>query len=249
MPVLNFKGKSSVYSNHLGVPFHALEINEKKSLPPLASPGNLTTQSALSSPGNKQGAKRTPSLNDNLIIHGDNLHALKALLPRYAGKIKCIYIDPPYNTGNEGWKYNDNMKAPFIKEWLGKVIGVDDLEKHDKWLCMMWPRLQLLKELLSDDGIIFVSIDDNECFRLMTIMEEIFEEQNFVAQITAQTNPRGRSLRQDIARTHEYILVFSKNIEKAQLKEIPKKQKTLSEYKKKDNKGTYRLMRLMNGAT
>ena len=237
MPVLNFKGKSSVYSHHWGVPFRALKIDEKKSLPPPAG-----------QPG-KQGAQRSPIIDDNLIIHGDNLHALKALLPRYAEKVKCIYIDPPYNTGNENWKYNDNVNSPFIKEWLTQNgIGTDDLERHDKWLCMMWPRLHLLKELLAEDGVIFVSIDDNEQHHLRMIMKEIFGEKNFIAQITAQTNPRGRSLRQDIARTHEYILIFSKNIEQAQLKEIPKKHKTLLEYKKKDKRGTYRLMRLMNGA-
>ncbi len=237
MPVLNFKGKSSVYSHHLGVPFRSLEIDEKKSLsPPAGQAGQKSAQRMLSLD------------DDNLIIHGDNLHALKALLPRYAGKVKCIYIDPPYNTGNEGWKYNDNVNSPFITEWLNKEIGVEDLERHDKWLCMMWPRLYLLKELLSDDGVIFISIDDNEQHHLRMIMDEIFGEENYIAQITAQTNPRGRSLRQDIARTHEYILVFSKNIERASLKEIPKKEKTLSEYKKKDKRGVYRLMRLMNGA-
>ena len=89
--------------------------------------------------------------DDNLIIHGDNLHVLKALLPRYAGKVKCIYIDPPYNTGNEGWAYNDNVNSPLMREWLKANSPVDgeDLERHDKWLCMMWPRLHLLKELLS----------------------------------------------------------------------------------------------------
>ncbi len=232
MPVLNFKGKSAVYSHHLGVPFRSLEMDEKKSL---INPS-------------KNGKQENPSLDDNLVIHGDNLHVLKALLPKYAGKVKCIYIDPPYNTGNESWKYNDNVNSPVIKEWLGKVVGTDDLEKHDKWLCMMWPRLQLFKELLSDDGVIFVSIDDNEAHNLRIIMNEIFEQQNLIAQITAQTNPRGRSLRQDIARTHEYILVFSKNIEKTGVKEIPKPQKTLSEYKRKDKQGIYRPMRLMNGA-
>ncbi len=226
MPALNFKGKHSVYSYHLGVPFCPMKMDGKKSLP-------------------KQSK---PSLDDNLIVHGDNLLALKALLPRYAGKIKCVYIDPPYNTGNENWKYNDNVNSPMITEWLGKVVGVDDLEKHDKWLCMMWPRLQLLKELLAEDGVIFISIDDNEVANLKHVMDEIFGEENYIAQITAQTNPRGRSLRQDIARTHEYILVFAKNMERVRLKEIPKKQETLSEYKKKDSKGTYRLMRLMNGA-
>ncbi len=239
MPFLDFKGKSVIYSHHLRVPFRALKADAKKSLPPAAAAGR----------GKPRGKAPAPGLDGNLIIHGDNLHALKALLPRYSGKVKCVYIDPPYNTGNEGWKYSDNARSPIIKEWLRQNgIGADDLERHDKWLCMMWPRLQLLRELLSDDGVIFVSIDDNECFRLMAIMEEIFGEENFIAQITAQTNPRGRSLRQDIARTHEYILVFSKNIERAVIKEIPKKEKTLLEYKKKDKKGSYRPMRLMNGA-
>ena len=120
------------------------------------------------------------SLDDNLIIHGDNLEALKALLPRYAGKVDVIYIDPPYNTGNEGWAYNDNVNSPLMKEWLHKVVDKDDLERHDKWLCMMWPRLQLLCELLSEDGSIWVSCNDIEGARLKVVMDEIFGEQNFV---------------------------------------------------------------------
>jgi adenine-specific DNA-methyltransferase len=103
------------------------------------------------------GGKKA-SLDDNLVIHGDNLEALKALLPRYAGKVDVIYIDPPYNTGNEGWAYNDNVNSPLMKEWFGKVVDQDDLERHDKWLCMMWPRLTLLKELLSPRGVLFISI-------------------------------------------------------------------------------------------
>jgi adenine specific DNA methylase Mod len=97
-------------------------------------------------------------------VEGDNLHALKALLPRYAGKVKCIYIDPPYNTGNEGWVYNDNVNAPEILRWLGQTVGkeAEDLSRHDKWLCMMHPRLVLLKQFLSEDGAIFVCLDDNE---------------------------------------------------------------------------------------
>lgn len=135
MPTLDFKGKQFVYAHHLTVPFRQLNVDAKKSLL-------------------KDGKA---SLDDNLIIHGDNLHALKALLPKYAGKVKCIYIDPPYNTGEEGWCYNDNVNAPLIKEWVkdsANPVDKDDLERHDKWLCMMWSRLQLLKELLSDDGSI-----------------------------------------------------------------------------------------------
>lgn len=198
MPVLDFKGKSVIYSHHLRVPFRSLEIDEKKSI----------------SKKSKNGKTEKPSLDDNLIIHGDNLHALKALLPRYSGKVKCIYIDPPYNTGNEGWKYNDKVNSPIIKEWLKQNgIGTDDLERHDKWLCMMWPRLQLLKELLSDDGVIFVSIDSNEQFRLMAIMEEIFGIDNFISDFII-VRAEGGGLAKQVIKGHDYVLVYSKNISK-----------------------------------
>ncbi len=152
MPTLEFKGKQHIYAHHLTVPYRPLEIDITKSLyinyPP---PPRLNSAKTIPA---------SPS-DDNLIIHGDNLHALKALLPRYANRIKCIYIDPPYNTGNEGWVYNDNVNSSLMKQWFTENAPVDneDLEKHDKWLCMMWPRLQLLKELLADDGVIFISID------------------------------------------------------------------------------------------
>ena len=197
MPVLDFKGKSIIYSHHLGVPFRDLKIDEKKSF-------------ALK---DKKGKKQKPSLDDNLIIHGDNLHALKALLPLHAGKIKCIYIDPPYNIGNENWKYNDNVNSPMFQEWLKQNgIDKDDLERHDKWLCMMWPRLQLLKELLSDDGVIFISIDDNEQSSLKSILDEIFGEDNFLTQIIVKSNPGGRDYG-GVALTHDYVLAYSKKLE------------------------------------
>ena len=104
--------------------------------------------------------------SENKIIHGDNLEVLKSLLPRYENQIKCIYIDPPYNTGNEGWIYNDNVNDPQIKKWLGEVVGKEgeDFSRHDKWLCMMYPRLRLMQKLLSDDGAIFISIDHVSIF-------------------------------------------------------------------------------------
>ena len=139
MPTLNFKGKAVIETYHHTVPHHRLEFDPKLSLLP-------------------KGTK--PSLDGNLIIEGDNLLALKALLPTHAGKIKCVYIDPPYNTGNEGWVYNDNLTQPQFKEWIGKTVGKEgeDATRHDKWCCMMYPRLQLLKELLRDDGVIVISI-------------------------------------------------------------------------------------------
>ena len=150
MATLNFKGKTFVQNHHLTVKYHQLVPKKDTSLTDKVS------------------------LQDNLIIHGDNLKALKALLPNYAGKVKCIYIDPPYNTGNEKWVYNDNVNSPMMQDWLGKVVDREDLTRHDKWLCMMMPRLKLLRELLREDGVIFVSIDDNEVHHLRMLMDEVF---------------------------------------------------------------------------
>ncbi len=192
MPTLDFKGKSEIHSHHLEVPFCDLRIDQKKSFV-----------------NGKSKSKWTPSLDDHLIIHGDNLYALKALLPQYAGQVKCIYIDPPYNTGNENWVFNDNVNSPLMREWLHKTIDSDDLERHDKWLCMMWPRLHLLKELLSEDGVIFVSIDSNEQGRLMTIMDEIFKD--FVCLFTWVRKKKGSFLSSEIRKMTEFILCYKKN--------------------------------------
>lgn len=190
MPTLDFKGKPFVYSHHLSVPYRELKVDPKKSFP---------------------GGKKA-SLDGNLIIHGDNLEALKALLPRYAGKVDVIYIDPPYNTGNEGWAYNDNVNSPLMKEWLGKVVDRDDLERHDKWLCMMWPRLMLLQELLSPDGVMFISINSIEKDSLGTILKEIFKDtflSEFVWRSRQNKDNRNKS---GISEDHEYILVVGAEI-------------------------------------
>ena len=171
MATLEFKGKRNVYAHHLTVPFRPLIPDPVKSLGPWDGEGNL-------------------------IIQGDNLHALKALLPRYAGRINCVYIDPPYNTGNKGWVYNDNVNSPLLQAWLTAQHGIDskDMERHDKWLCMMWPRLNLLRELLSDDGVIFVSIDAIEHHHLRMLMDEVFGENNLIADIAVCLEP-GRQQR------------------------------------------------------
>jgi len=217
MPTLDFKGKQLVYAHHLTVPSRTLEPDAKKSLSP-------------------KGSK--PFLDDNLIIHGDNLHALKALMPRYAGRVNCIYIDPPYNTGNENWVYNDNVNSPMMQEWLKDKSPVDgeDLERHDKWLCMMWPRLHLLRELLAEDGVLFISIDDNEQHRLRMMMDEIFGERNFVANIAWQkrTSPDFRLVLGD---GHDNVLSYSNNgeqfRERANLLSLNPRQ--MKEYKNPDN--------------
>ena len=188
MPTLEFKGKQHIYAHHLTVPYRPLEPDESCSCNPTDT-------------------------DDNLIIHGDNLHALKALLPRYANRVKCIYIDPPYNTGNEGWIYNDNVNSPLMQQWLTENAPVDneDLERHDKWLCMMWPRLHLLKELLSDDGVIFISIDDNEVHHLRMLMDEILGKENFLADIIWQ-HRYGRSNNAKLfSNQREHVLVYRKS--------------------------------------
>ena len=158
-------------------------------------------------PVRSKGLSERASLHDNLILEGDNLASLKALLPTCHGKVKCIYIDPSYNTGNEGWAYNDKVNSPMMREWLGRVVDREDLTRHDKWCCMMLPRLKLLRELLRDDGAIFVSIDDNEVHRLRCLMDEVFGEENFVGIIVwrnvTDNNPT------NIGVEHEYIVCYA----------------------------------------
>jgi DNA modification methylase len=159
------------------------------------------------------GKGEKPGLDGNLIIEGDNLIALKALLPTHARRIKCIYIDPPYNTGNEGWVYNDNLTQPQFKDWIGQTVGKEgeDATRHDKWCCMMYPRLQLLKELLRDDGAIFISIDDNEVASLRMLMDEIFGPDNLVACFIWQKR-YSRDNRPAVGTVHEYVLTYSKTV-------------------------------------
>ena len=201
MPTLDFKGKQHIYAHHLTVPYHPLVPHAEKSLAAQNGARDFDAESP----------------DDNLIIHADNLHALKALLPRYAGRVKCIYIDPPYNTGNEKWVYNDKVDSPLMREWLAQNSKVDgeDLERHDKWLCMMWPRLQLLKELLSDDGVIFVSIDDNEQHHLRMLMDDIFGAENFINCFAWVGNLKGRQIGESgAAKTYEQVLAYAKDSEK-----------------------------------
>ena len=196
MPTLNWIGKEAVVRHHKDVPFRLLEPVPNLSCGPQSTEGG----------------------NGNLIVHGDNLQALKALLPRYAGQVKCIYIDPPYNTGNEGWAYNDNVNSPEIRRWLGEVVGKEGetLDRHDRWLCMMYPRLELLKRFLHEEGAIFVSIDDNEVGNLQLVMREIFGSANEVATIVWQKGKKGDSKLISVA--HEYIVVFARS--KATLKKL-----------------------------
>lgn len=194
MPTLNWIGKDKVVNHHLDVPFRTLE-----------------KQYTFAADGYDDGG--------NMIIHGDNLDALKALLPMYEGKVKCIYIDPPYNTGNEKWVYNDNVNDPHIRKWLGKVVGTEDedLSRHDKWLCMMYPRLKLLRQLLSNDGFIFISIDAFEYTNLKYILDEIFGSQNFRNCIAVRRGIKNVQAQfetvQALSLGHEYIYLYSKTKE------------------------------------
>jgi len=217
MATLEFKGKQFVYAHHLTVPFRPLVIDEKLSLPP-------------------KGEK--PTLDDNLIIHADNLHGLKALVPTFAGAIDIIIIDPPYNTGEEGWCYSDQVNSPLMREWVKKNSPVDkeDLERHDKWMCMMWPRLQLLNELLSDDGLIAVMIDDNEVFHLGCLMDAVFGAHHRLACAPWQTDPSGGKSKGALRIGHEYVLIYRKGSEDS----LARQQLETGELDLEDEIGKYR---------
>jgi DNA modification methylase len=212
MPTLNWIGKDAVVNHHLKVPFHLLQDVPKLSV---GDPGS-----------------------GNLIVQGDNLVALKALLPYYAGQVKCIYIDPPYNTGNEGWVYNDNVNSPLIRKWLGKVVGdeASDLSRHDKWLCMMYPRLQLLWKFLSQDGSIWISMDDSEISSLRLLCDEIFGRDKFIA-VNVWQKRYSRENREAIGDVHEYVLLYVKNPElfKATRNRVPIDEAQAKIYKNPNN--------------
>lgn len=208
MPTLNWIGKDKVLNHHLEVPFHVLERQYSF---------------------DEEGKHEEDNGSENMIIHGDNLLALKSLLPKYEGKIKCIYIDPPYNTGNENWVYNDNVNDPQIQRWLHQVVGKEgeDLSRHDKWLCMMYPRLKLLQRLLADDGVIFISIDVFEYAHLKCIMDEIFGIANFRNCIAVRRGIKNVQAQfeevQALSLGHEYIYLYSKNTQA----KLPKLSKPL----------------------
>lgn len=211
MPTLDWIGKKAVVNHHNEVPFHLLR--EEKGL-------------SVGEPG-----------SGNLIVEGDNLIALKALLPYYAGQVKCIYIDPPYNTGNENWVYNDNVNSPEIRRWLGKVVGgeAEDLSRHDKWLCMMYPRLSLLREMLSEDGSIFVSIDDNEISHLRDVMDEVFGKKNFITTVIWQKVYSPKNTARHFSEDHDYIIVYAKNADTWRPRLIPRSEEQDSAYKNRDD--------------
>lgn len=193
--------------------------------------------------------------SENLYIVGDNLDALKHLLGSYSGQIKCIYIDPPYNTGSDGFIYNDDFgftsaelvdKIGLSEDEAARVLDLQGKSSHSAWLTFMYPRLQLAKELLSDDGAVFISIDDNEYFNLKGVCDEVFGEQNCVSTVVVQTNPRGRTFDRFVAKTHEYVLVYTKTDSPDAMSLIPKTENALASYKNEDNNGSYRLLELRN---
>jgi site-specific DNA-methyltransferase (adenine-specific)/adenine-specific DNA-methyltransferase len=210
MPTLNWIGKEAVVNHHRQVPYHLLRCDEKLSV---GDPGS-----------------------GNLLVQGDNLLALKALLPYYAGQVKCIYIDPPYNTGNENWVYNDNVNSPEIRRWLGQVVGgeAEDLSRHDKWLCMMYPRMALLKEFLREDGAIFVSIDDVEVPRLRLLMDEVFGEPNFLANFVWQSKDTPGNNSSGIAETHNHVVAYRRS-ERFRPNLLARNQKQLGTYNNPDD--------------
>ncbi len=222
MPQLTWMGKDKVKNHHHHVPFHLLDKL-------------YDFQAAEGKPANRR---------DNLLIHGDNLLALKSLLPEFGGRVDCIYIDPPYNTGNEGWVYNDNVNDPRIQKWLGEVVGREgeDLSRHDKWLCMMYPRLKLLKQLLADDGVIFISIDDNEQAALKLVCDEIFGSANFIGNIVRATGTTAQDTH-GLGKAYDNILVFSKSSNYL-IGGIPLSESDEKRYNLEDEKGKFSILQL-----
>ena len=227
MPTLEFKGKQHIWAHHLTVPYRPLVPDPEKSV-------------------------GEPAIDGNLIIHGDNLEGLKALLPRYAARVKCICIDPPYNTGNEGWVYNDNANGKTLQEWYKAQQPVDgeDLERHDKWLCMMWPRLQIMRELLAEDGVIFVFADDNEQHHLRAIMDEIFGEEKFLACVSWEKRFTRSNNARMFTSVVDKILVYRKGEQVSFLRE-PRTDKADSIYKNPDEdpRGSWTSVSYVNPAT
>ncbi len=211
MTDLTFKGKEFVYNHHLSVPFRPLI--------PIAA----------KSAGD-------PQLDGNLIIHGDNLHALKALLPMYAGKVDCVFIDPPYNTGNEKWSYNDNVNSPMIREWLdSNPVSIEDSLRHDKWCALMYPRFRLLHELLSEDGSFWMTLDDNEIHRARSILDEIFGEANFIATCIWHKADSPKNSAQHFSSDHDYLIVYAKRKELWTVNLVPRTDEMRARYKNPDN--------------
>lgn len=208
MPTLTWIGKEKVVNHHQEVPYRVLEHK-------YGFRADDPTDTTSTNSGNK-------------IIHGDNLEALKSLLPEYEGRIKCIYIDPPYNTGNEKWIYNDNVNDPKIKKWLGEVVGKqgEDLSRHDKWLCMMYPRLKLLHKLLADDGVIFISIDDNELANLKQLCDEIFGANNFIDFFSWVKTETPANLSYKTKKSVEYIVCYQKSKNDIKFRGLEKESKS-----------------------
>jgi site-specific DNA-methyltransferase (adenine-specific)/adenine-specific DNA-methyltransferase len=211
VPTLDWIGKKAVLNHHREVPFRLLKTD------PNLSVGDPDS--------------------GNLLVQGDNLEALKALLPYYAGQVKCIYIDPPYNTGNENWTYNDAVNSVEMRNWLGKVVGheAEDLSRHDKWLCMMYPRLCLLRQFLREDGAIFISIDDNEVGALRLLMDEVFGTYSFIATIIWQKIFSPKNTARHISEDHDYIVVYARNPDVWKPNLIPRSSEQDKRYKNPDN--------------
>lgn len=215
MPTLHWVGKDKVVNHHHDVPFRLLDKQ-------------YTFTANGGTPANS---------NANRIIHGDNLESLKSLLPEFEGKVNCIYIDPPYNTGNEGWVYNDAVNDPKIKKWLGQVVGKEgeDLSRHDKWLCMMYPRLKLLHRLLADDGVIFLSIDDNEQATLKLLLDEVFGANNFVTTIVWEKRYSPQNAVKWFSESHDFLIVYAKNKENWHPNLLERSDEMNARYRNLDN--------------
>ncbi|MEX2121566.1 MAG: site-specific DNA-methyltransferase [Pirellulales bacterium] len=230
MPVLDWIGKQAVCSHHLQVACRSLKRDDRHSVDnPQAQPGE--------------------GLDENMLVQADNLLALKALLPHFAGRVKCVYIDPPYNTGRGDWIYNDAVDSPPMRVWLRELAGskADEMSRHDKWLCMMYPRLELLKELLHpEEGLIFVSVDDTEAAHLRLVMDEVFGAANWLATLTRRAMHTVRNSSRDFNANTDYVVAFARNkawfgAERARYLRVPADKTSAYPHDDQDGKGAYKL--------
>lgn len=225
MPTFNWIGQEAVVEHHRRVPLRLLECEKELSA------------------GDPDAG--------NLLVEGDNLEALRALMPRYKGQVKCVYIDPPYNTGNEGWVYNDNVNDPRIKKWLegtleSRKVRLDDLCRHDKWLCMMYPRLALLRDLLDEDGLIFISIDDNEVASLRHVCDEVFGARNWLATMVRRAMHTVRNSSKDFNLNIDYVLAYARDkswhgADRSRYIRVPADKSGSYPHDDNDGKGPYKL--------
>jgi adenine-specific DNA-methyltransferase len=219
MPTIQFEGKPFVQDHHLTVERRALLPDQARSLTDRVD------------------------VHDNLIIHGDSLKTIKALLPTYEGRVKCIHMDSP---DNAGWRYNDDVDCPMIQGWRGGIVRSDDPLRHDKWLCMMTPRLKLCRELLDERGLILVSVGENELANLLYLCDEIYGEDNRLEVFVVQeSSPLRSRVGVALAGRHKYLVSYTKDRSRFEPGRLDLTEERLQDFPEIDHEGKHYRFQLL----